>query len=302
MQSVGFVVGEKVRINRYSTGDTNTVQGDEFTIAATSTFDNIAALMADFYDDLTTFSDDRIDSIEFLPVATSRFTGINLNLVSAKISVYTKSALKIQNVTTENTADNEADDVNAVVLTGKLYGCKGNNFVKKANNKLLDGLFSPYNEEALFGSFAKQDASVIGTTSVGFYNGAGLSNDVNTTFYKPSEPPKYWEIQNCRTKAKLAVGPGAIKTSVLTENYTMSFQYYLQLLIGQRNTNNSFLVYNPKQGKTNVMYLEKVIGRKPTEQNSIKLWTELDFKQSVVVNTSASRYSLPIQFQVDYDP
>ncbi len=47
---------------------------------------------------------------------------------------------------------------------------------------------------------------------------------------------------------------------------------------------------------------KKVIGRKPTEQNSIKLWTELDFKQSVVVNTSASRYSLPIQFQVDYDP
>jgi len=297
---IGFVVGDIIRINRYAQGNSSTIVGDVFTIANTWTFDTIAALMFDFYDGTFPLSDDRWDSIEFLPQSTSRFSGINLNLVSAKVTVHTKSALKIQNITTEVAADNEADDVNAVVLSGKTYQCKGNNFVKKSNSVLLNGLFSTFNEEALFLAFDKQDGSVIGGTDVPYYHGNGTSNNVNTTFFKPAEPPKFWEIQNCKSTGKITVAPGAIKTSVLTSSYSMSLQFYLNMLLGNRQVAPDLLVYNEKQGKTNVMYLEKVVGRTSTDTNDIKLWTELDFKQSVVVNTSLSRYSLPIQFQTNY--
>lgn len=296
----GFVSGDIIRLNTYVSDNASSVTATDTTINANSTYDGLAATLAAAFGGGTGYEAIRFDSIELLPLSTSRFTGINLNLVNSKIIVETKSTLKIQNVTTEVSTDNEADDVNAVPLDGKIFHCKGNNFVKKANNAMLPGLFSTDNEEAIYAGYTKQQSQIIGGQSVGFYGPVSANNNDQTTFFKPSEPPKHWEIQNCLGEGKLLVEPGSIKTSVLTQQYTMSLTYYFQLLYGFLASKNGQTVFNEKLGKTNVMYLEKTVGKAATESNMIKLWVELDFKQTCLITNKMDTYTLPIQYQADY--
>lgn len=299
LQNIGFIAGDLFVINRYIGGQINTTTSDTFTVTANMTIDGLAYLMAIFYDDDTQLSDDRLDTFVFSPLSTSRYTGIVLNLVGMKVSVHTKSVLKVQNTTSEVSTDNEADDINAVPLTGKSYLCKGNNFVKKQNNQLLNGAFTQFNEECLFASYDKQNPTIAGSTDLGFYDAVVPGRNTESTFFKPAEPPKFWEIQNCRRSGKISLSPGGIKTSVITSSYTMTVQSYFSLLYGMNNTNNNFLVYNEKQGFSKYMYFEKAIGKAATAQNSITLWMDLDFKQSVKVHGQAPRYTAPIQYQQD---
>lgn len=300
MLQLGFVTGDIIRINRYPSGLADTTTSDTYTIDANDTLDEVAANLAAIYDDIS-IVDDKFDSMELLPQPTSRFPGINLNMVGLSVSVYTKSILKVQNVTVEVSTDNEADDINAVPLKGKLFGCKGNNFQMKSNRSLLSGLYNTFNEEALFGAFSKQNASIIGGTSVGYYGAAaGPANSDQTTFYKPAEIPKDWEIARCKTMGNVNIPPGGIKSSVLTKTFTMSFDYLARLLYGTTNLHNDRITYNDHQGFTNVMYLEKIIGKAYTASNKITLWTELEFRQSVLVHGGQSKWTLPITYQTDY--
>lgn len=301
MTNEGFVAGDVFRINRYANGTTTTISSENITVAATTTYDRICADLAATFDDNPNLTDDRLDSIEFVPFTGSKYSAVNLDIQSIKISVFTKSILKIQNTTVEVSTDNQADDVNRVPLVGKIYGVRGNNFLRKSNTALLSGLYSANNEEAIFAGWTKAVSNVLTLTSVGYYEAsAGPANNNQTTFFKPSEPPRQYELQNCVSMSNINVSPGEIKSSTLVQKYTFGLQYYFNLLYSTRNTDNNLLVYNPKQGKTNVMYLEKVVGRAATTQNAVTLWTELEFRQSVLCHGVGIDMTLPIQYQADF--
>jgi len=214
--------------------------------------------------------------------------------------VYTKTTLKLQNVTSDNGIDIEADDITRVPLTGKCYTVRGNNFCKKDNGPQLVGHFNPQNEEAIFGAWTHQVQNSIGGTSVGHYAGsAGPINNNQTTFLKPAEPPRQYEIQNCTGMSNLSIAPGEIKYNTMVAKYTFSFPYYFAMLYSN-NTVKDRIVYNQRLGKSFVFYCEKVVGRPNLASNNIVLWTELEFRQSVLAHGSAQNFTAPITFQTDW--
>lgn len=300
MQNSGFLIGDQFTVTRFANGTSTGTTLFTVTIVDELSYDGLAHNFANEFDDLNNLQDDRLESFVFNPSASSHIPYSVMDLSVLKITVYTKSALKLQNVTVENAGDNETDDITRVPLSGYIYGMKGNNFCMKSNKNLLDGFFNVFNEEAIFSSYSRQQPTTFGPTgTIGFY-GAGAANNNQTTFYKPAEPPKVYELQNCESRNQLVLGPGQIKNSVITQKFTVSLQYYFNLLYSKHNTSNSLLIYNPQQGKTNVIYVEKEVGRAANATNQINIWVELELKQSVLVHGSASKMTLPIQFQNNF--
>jgi len=304
MTNYDFRIGDVFKFVYYDSGVIAVASEIPVTIDAFSTFDSIAARFAAELDDRLNSFDDRIESFLFEPSGTqNHWGGINLKLSNLKIAVGTKSSLKIQNVTVETNADNEADDVTRVPLQGMQYTCKGNNFRRKANNEILDGFYHPTNESTIFKGFTKSDGAQLAGTSVGYYNNSLVvgtpGNSVQTTFFKTSEMPKPHEITNCSTTKKFYIPPGGIRTSVLNTQFEMTLQSYYTLIYTYASTYNPVLQYNEKQGLCNAIFLEKVVGKTATESNSIKIWTETEFRQSTLVFGNASNFTLPITYQED---
>ena len=274
------------------------------TINGATTFDNVCAQLANSFavaGDSLSASTMKLDSIVYIPIntpnpsPTAKLGRGNINLNCAKIAISTVSKLKIQNVTVETAADNEADDVTRVPLQGRMYNCKGNNVEFKSNRNCLPGFFNSNDEVALCQTFTKADASIVGGNVQNFYD-----NDTQTPYIKTTEMPQEWEITNCNRTGLFVVQPGDIKVSELSNKFTVSINYMFRLLYQARVGKTDTLGYNDKAGKTAAMYLEKVIGRAPTISNSIVLWTELEFKQSMCVTGKMNTYTIPITYQVDY--
>lgn len=299
MTSFGATVGDTIKFAYYDSNAAVSPVSSNFVVSATDTFDYCAAQFAANFDDVQTGFDDRLESIEYVPVAASGLQRINLKIALLKIALHSKSALKIQNITVENDVDNEDSDVTRVPLQGVQYTCKGNNVLRKANNETLPGLYDSFNEHTLFKAFDKAGGQVIGGTSVEFYPHFAGGNSNETTFTKTSELPKPWEISNCVKSKKFYAEPGAIRTSVVTANIEMTFASFWKLIYLFGSTNNTYLQYNPKQGVTNTIFIEKVVGRPSTAANNIKLWTETEFRMSCVVFGKENAYTLPITYQVN---
>lgn len=273
------------------------------TINTNTTFDQVAAQLANSFAATGDLSGNacRLDSIVYIPVnspnpeLTAKLSRTTVNLNCAKIAVSTVSKLKIQNVTVEVAADNEADDVTRVPLQGRMYNCKGNNVEFKSNRNCLPGFFDASDEVALCQTFTKGTSSIFGGNTQNFY-GEGTQ----TPYYKTTEMPQPWEITNCSRTGMFTVQPGDIKTSTLNNKFTVSINYMFRLLYQLRVGRTGVLGYNPKLGKTAAMYLEKVVGKAPTASNSVTIWTELEFKQSMCVTGKMNTYTLPITYQVDF--
>lgn len=301
----GFRVGDKFIYYYYSGAGDQVMVNKTYEISTTTTFDSIAAEFAGFLDDEGNLFDDRIDSFVFIPNDSNvnSWSWCKVDLTQLKVAVHTKSSLKIQNVTVENSTDNESDDVTRVPLQGMLYECKGNNFKLKANSKVLPGFYSFANEHTLFEGYTKSNAVILGSTSVGFYdrkaNTTPPADSDQTQFYKKSEMPKPWEVANCIRSIKFYVPAGGIRTSVIEKTFEMTLQSYYTLIYTYYSTNNTYLQYNEKQGITKAIFLEKVVGKTPTAANAIKLWTETEFRQSTLVFGGPSTYTLPITYQED---
>jgi len=302
-RSMGFQNGDKFEFQYYGNATTDTLSFIAFEVDENSTFDSIAARFADNWDDRLDSFDDRIDSFNFFNNVgtTNYYQNCRLKISGLKVAVVTKSSLKLQNVTVENAADNEADDVTRVPLQGMLYECKGNNFRRKANNRTLPGFYAVANEHTLFEPQNKSVGNYYSGTSVSFYaESAGPGDNQQTTFYKTSEMPKPWEISNCKRARKFYIPAGGIRTSVLQTKFEMTLQAYFTLLYTYASTLNAARQYNEKQGLCNAIFLEKVIGRKnntETGANLIRLWSETEFRQSTLIFGSESTFTLPITYQ-----
>jgi len=269
-------------------------------IIQTDTFDSVANHFYGHFAGIPDNYDDRLVQLTYYPAAGNiQKQQVTINLNTLKIAVTTKSTLKLQNVTVDTTANNESDDVTRVPLQGKLFHCKGNNLMRKVGNKILPGLYHTEDESAIFE--AQTAASATFFNSNGYYNGpgGGLSNN-QTTFYKTSEMPKPHEIMNCQRSSKFYMGSGAIKSSVLSNTFEMTLPAFWKLIYTFASGLTNFIQYSEKLGKCNTIFLEKVIGKTPTDQNAVTLWTELEFRQSVLIFGHDSTFTAPITYQANY--
>jgi len=293
--TLGFVAGDIIRLAYYSTPQPVTYNLVDITISAGKSLDEIANDFTVFWDDILNLSTHRMGRWIFLPQPTSRFQGFDFDISNLKMSTFCKTHLKVQNVTAETDQDNEADDITAVPLQGMIYKCKGNNFVRRNNGRMLSGLFNGQDEIALYGTWTKNDSAATGGVGLPFYSVASQS-----TISKPAEVPKPWEIKNCINNSKIYVPPGAIRTSSFSTLSEMSLNSLFQLIYGTQLTQSTNAIYSENLGHTNVMYLEKTVGRASTNQNRIKLWTELEFRMGMLAHGGTPRYTAPITTQINY--
>lgn len=164
----------------------------------------------------------------------------------------------------------------------------------------------------MFEAYEKQGGSFVGDTVNLFYDNATVpvnpSNNSETVFFKPAETPRDMDIQHLIGSAPASLQPGEIKHSVLFNTFEMSFLKYFELLFTNKTNLNNVqggngqAYYNQDLGVCNTIVLEKAIGRKPlTDVNDIKLWVQLQYNQSILFHGRNRVYTLPIQFQTDFD-
>lgn len=186
-----------------------------------------------------------------------------LNLQGSYVSVVAKSTMKMQNRSV-NVAGDEEIDVNNVPLYGKGYDGRGNGFVTKSNNVILQPCDS---------------------TNGWFTVGA-------TTTSELQEPPQLYSLQYAKGVKSLHIASGAIKTSILYDKSSMSLQQMLR-------TANSlyFQVTDTEQfhriGKVRMYALERPIAKLGGELG-INVTAEHDYKLWVEVHNKKQMYTGPI--------
>jgi len=298
MSAFGFKAGDIIRVNWFTTAQTVVISKLEYTVTLTSTFDEVAYFMAFSFSNgnLDDRAGDRLNSMQIVPIAGNEsISPIVVEINTLKITVQTTSCLKIQNVTQETAGADEAVDVTRVPLVGKEFVTKGNNLMKKANNEIIPGLYSAVNDDALYQGWTKQVAT--SASDIDYY-----SNNNQSSFYKPAEVPRKQDFVNCISEKNTQIGPGEIAVSTITGYFTFGLNYYFKLLYTSGAAKNNIMNYEARLGKTKAFYLEKMIGRKGNEGiNEIKLWSELEVSQSVLVHGPYGLFTLPINYQIDYD-
>jgi len=176
----------------------------------------------------------QLDNIEFIPKGTapaSYYKRVDMPLQKAKVTVYTKSSLKMQNRSVEVAGDDDANDVDNVPLYGKSYEGPGSGMRSitfwGGNSFVCDDQF---------GDIWKQDT-------------------VSSTDLR--EPPPAAQFTNVKKFGKARVEPGQIKTSVLTYSRTILLDEILRILNQENLVANNQVYYN--FGKFRVFVLEKMI-------------------------------------------
>lgn len=178
---------------------------------------------------------------------------LELDLLKAKIDLYSKGSLKIQNRTRESAVDSTA--VDNVPLFGKFYEGSGNYFLYK-NDTTQD--YTPF----------------IASTA---YNTFNDKVNAGKTFQSLREPPPKTAFYRVSKEGKAHLDPGMIKTSVLTYRKKLSLNAAIRI-IGVDNT-DTIQHNNINYGKFRFFILEKMLqSSATTDINGINVAVEHDQK------------------------
>jgi len=186
-----------------------------------------------------------------------------LNMRTCTISILTKSTLKMQNRSVNVITDDQSDDVNNVPLYGKSYQGRGNGLVPRDTSSRVVPCDSVY-----------------GWTMFG----AGPENQL-------AEPPQAYHFQYCKKSAKVHIGPGRIKTSVLTDKLNMSMDRFLRHVYALYTSSVADTNQYSTAGKIRLFALERPIAKQDGEAIGINVSAEHDFKAWIDVNVSRGRYT-----------
>lgn len=180
------------------------------------------------------------DQFQLISVASNGISGTQvpffLNLTNAKLDIYAKSTLKLQNRTQSRGTDgDEEGDVDNVPTYGKAYQCSGNGTTYIGDNNATVG--------------AGGNVPMQANNTTGLFK---LSVDVQNDL---SEPPSAIPFLGVKKYDKIRLEPGHIKTSTLVDRYTIS----IQKLIGLFGTVGAFNPTFKKIGKFRMFALEKIM-------------------------------------------
>lgn len=153
---------------------------------------------------LTTFignnlSDRYLDRLIFQTESDAAESGMDIvvNLVKARIKIYSNSTFKIQNQSYRDVAGTEEDnalDVHNIPLIGKGYEFKGASILMQGINRFVTYPFAPTAEYGII----RQQGSV-------------------DTLERLKEPPLKNAFQSCRNIGDVGVAPGEIKSSLVVD-------------------------------------------------------------------------------------
>jgi len=199
------------------------------------------------------------------------------DLTKARIKLYGKSALKIQNRTINTAGNLEADDVDNVPIYGKSYFGSGN----------YVGYFDP--------STSNQTWSPM----LYITNGTPVLDKLAGVMYAKfignhplTEPPVKSTLRNVKSVGKAHLDPGQVKTDVLTIQKSFNINTLINLLFHHTGENTQDFLHNI--GLYKVFLFEKMIQAVATNNvNGIHIAYEVDLK-------IASIFSAPKTFSTNY--
>lgn len=195
---LGLVAGDVFELD-YQLTPTSTPTNYLYTVVVTQGLANLLYtwnLNTNAFNDAATYPDQiRFTSVRFKPVASyQELRPAYIDLDLALVNCASKSALKIQNRTVVNAADDEVD-VNNQPIYGRGYSGKG------------------------------QGAEWINTDGSSFVSNTlyGIMYGDSGTYTKLKVLPKPQEFKGVSRTGKMTCDPGDIKTSKLNDSFTMNF-------------------------------------------------------------------------------
>lgn len=210
-----------------------------------------------------------------------------INLYNAKISLLSKSHMKLQNRTTTQEGG-EADEVDNVPIYGKSYEGPGNGAIYGSYALRNIGLGSGANT----GQAVPQPLSTAGSPLI---NPKFIGVDIQAGRPAQFQEPPHARMFRTVTKAgKIHLDPGQIKTSVLFIKKTYSLMKLWRMLILGPSTpvDPNYKTY---LGKYRFFCVEKMIQSVGTTvQNQINVAYEIDYKIGAICHDKFSNYTAPI--------
>jgi len=186
-----------------------------------------------------------------------------LHFKESKVSIYSKSTLKIQN-RSKNALGTEADEVDNVPLYGKSYQGIGN------------------------GTSHIRDTSshFLASAATGLI--AYSANAANEEYYK--EPPFGYEFRDVKRTGKARLEPGEIKTSLLITSKTLLLNKFLQQLV---NSGSITLIKPrfPAVGEFRFFGLEKML-ETSADPTPILVAAEHNTRMSISVSTPRPHFQV----------
>jgi len=256
---------ENLGIQYYTAGNGKASFSADFT--STSTWQDIYSQVLGFFNNHNTDVSFYMTVLEwqYKSVATTPAVGtqtqFRLDLVKARVQMYTKSSLKVQNRTINTAGNDEEGDVDNVPMYGKQYEGNGNHIVY--GNHLAGALY-PSND------ILRCNADLLIQEKA-----------TNAALPQLREPPPLSVLKNAKTIAKAKLDPGEVKTSVLTWSQSALLNVVLRKTTISNNL--SPLVTPQHIGKFRIFILEKMIQAVATDNiNGMKLAYELDAKYAVI--------------------
>lgn len=186
------------------------------------------------------------------------------NFLGARIQVYVKSALKIQNRTLSASGLIDQDDVDNVPLYGKSYEGTGN-YMQVASDQAGSSSLDAF-------TFAPPGNS----------DAAPVIEDTFAANQPGSEPMKVSQLYHVKRSGKVHLDPGQVKTSILTYYKKFSLNTLLQVLSrGNIVTSSDSAI---KIGNYRIFALEKMINSvTTTDVTAVRVAFEHDYKVAMSV-------------------
>jgi len=182
-------------------------------------------------------------------------------LERAKVSYHVKSSMKFQNRSGTNVSGNQEDDVNNVPLYGKSYSGFGTGPTPRQADKTSLAVTSFLAEQAH-----------------GLINPAPA--DVNASGYL--EPPNPTLLGRATKWTKVMMNPGLVKTSVLTDKKSISFNAFVKLLFLSWTLNTAVTVKTmTRNGNYRLFMVEKILQAGVADTANLVLAYEINYELSM---------------------
>jgi len=180
--------------------------------------------------------------------AVHKYGRIQINLQDARLKLYIKSDMKIQNRTVSVSTDNEADDVNNVPVIGKVFDGSGTGALPNVAKA------------------GATDFRLIGNVNTGIIVNPG------STLSTGGEPLTKKNFKHVTAEGGMKIGPGEIKTSTLIHSATHGVDVLLKNLFDVISAG----VLNPNQripfGKFRFFQFDRLIDIGSTQSNITMAW------------------------------
>lgn len=253
-----FVVATSVTIRFRFNYDPNNQSSYTYTTAGGETYEDVAIYFSDYM--ASKGPDFQLISIELLVPGDRK---VEIILTDATVMFDVKSTLKIQNRSKNAIENNEADDVDNVPLYGKSY------------EAWTSGLRYFHEPTGTYKRFVANNDNGIMDLSV---NANGVGDGIF------AEPPPPTLFVGVKKYGKVHLDPGEIKTSVLTERFSISLDRYFGKTLGVDPS--AVLKIRRDIGKCRLFALEKMLEVNTGPEQTItemNIAYEHDYKLGVMI-------------------